>query len=293
MYIKNKIAVLHNANEFIDDFVHRLEYHNYSVEKLFVDEYSINDEQGLTAKLARFNCDLIINANFKETLAVGNEKKTELINKDGARVIAKVAEKDNYCLYHLSSALVFNGTKQTPYLETDIPNATTIIGQSYLQGEKYIKLVNSKALIFRTTYLFGSSKTDCVATTLESANNNDTLYADDNLYFAPTWCEHLADVLIKIYESDIKKTIIHPIHFCGWPFVSEYDFIRAILEEGKKHALYNGSASLIPKDNKAEQKKQQNNTLDCTFIHSMLPTLRNRWHQGVGSSITKNNDSNY
>ena len=54
-----------------------------------------------------------------------------------------------------SSDLIFDGTKKTPYNETDIAKPLNIYGISKANGEQVVQKVNPGSLIIRSSAFFG------------------------------------------------------------------------------------------------------------------------------------------
>src|SRR5688572_32446652 len=81
--------------------------------------------------------DIIINA-AAYTAVDKAESEPELcfaVNATAVRVLAEEAARLNAGLIHFSTDYVFNGEKQSPYLESDFVNATNTYGKSKLAGE--------------------------------------------------------------------------------------------------------------------------------------------------------------
>ena len=66
-------------------------------------------------------------------------EKANLINVIGPKNLATVCKEFSSVLLHISTDFVFDGSKNIPYNETDIPNPTGVYGQTKLDGEKAIQ----------------------------------------------------------------------------------------------------------------------------------------------------------
>ena len=60
----------------------------------------------------------------------------------------------NVALIQISTDYVFDGTKSSPYVETDETNPLNVYGKSKLKGEQYAQNICSKHLIIRASWIF-------------------------------------------------------------------------------------------------------------------------------------------
>jgi len=81
-------------------------------------------------------------------------------NALGAENVALVCHKLNIPLVHISTAGVFDGTKDTPYTEQDQPNALNVYGRSKYEAEKIIPKILKKYYIFRAGWMMGGAERD-------------------------------------------------------------------------------------------------------------------------------------
>jgi dTDP-4-dehydrorhamnose reductase len=76
-------------------------------------------------------------------------------NTKGAETLAKVCADLDIPLVTFSSDLVFDGTLERPYVESDAVNPTTVYGESKAEAERRVLEAHDKALILRTSAFFG------------------------------------------------------------------------------------------------------------------------------------------
>ena len=70
-------------------------------------------------------------------------------------MLAEEALKADSLLIHYSTDYVFDGSKDSAWLETDKPNPLNAYGASKLAGEEAIRRTGGKYLIFRTSWVYG------------------------------------------------------------------------------------------------------------------------------------------
>ena len=120
-------------------------------------DLDINDKDKVFAAIGETKPDFIINC-AAITNVDGCETNPDLaykVNADGAKVLAEAAKKYDCTLVHISTDYVFDGTKTSPYVETDEVCPKNVYGKSKLQGEIEIQQNCSKYFILRTAWLYG------------------------------------------------------------------------------------------------------------------------------------------
>ncbi|KAG0755802.1 hypothetical protein G6F22_020495 [Rhizopus arrhizus] len=70
------------------------------------------------------------------------------INAEAAGELAALAASRGALIVHYSSDYVFDGEKQDPYVETDVPAPLNAYGRSKLAGERAVQAMNAEHLVF-------------------------------------------------------------------------------------------------------------------------------------------------
>ncbi len=81
--------------------------------------------------------------------------KAYAVNAVGARNLATATRDLGAVLIHISTDYVFDGKKDEPYVENDIPLPLNVYGNSKLAGEYFVRTLNSKHFVLRTSALYG------------------------------------------------------------------------------------------------------------------------------------------
>lgn len=84
-----------------------------------------------------------------------SRERAFLVNAIGARNVAIASHKAGAELIHISTDYVFDGNKDGPYIECDLPRPLNIYGWSKLLGEKMAMEQNPNTFILRTAWLYG------------------------------------------------------------------------------------------------------------------------------------------
>jgi dTDP-4-dehydrorhamnose reductase len=114
------------------------------------------------------------------------------INATAPGVIAELARESGALSIHYSTEYVFDGTKTSPYLETDTPNPLGVYGASKLAGEQAIIETDCAHLILRTTWVYGNRGKNFLLTILRLAAERPELKIVTDQVGAPTWSKSIA-----------------------------------------------------------------------------------------------------
>ncbi|MGL2965406.1 dTDP-4-dehydrorhamnose reductase [Flavobacterium sp. XGLA_31] len=193
-------------------------------------ELDITDLDNCLATFSKYKPDYCINAAAYTAVdkAESEPEKAHLINVVGAQNLAKSCKEHHTILLHISTDFVFDGTKTTPYLETDIPNPTGIYGQTKWDGEKAIQQILEKHFIIRTSWVYSQFGNNFMKTMLRLATERDTLSVVNDQIGTPTNAVDLAEALVAIIKSNQNTFGIY--NFSNEGQCSWYDFAKKIFE---------------------------------------------------------------
>ena len=122
-----------------------------------------------------------------------------------------------------SSDYVFDGTKRSPYVESDAPAPLSAYGRTKLHGEA---AAGEQAWIVRSSWLFGWTSKNFVRTMLRLGAERDEVAVVDDQRGSPTYVEHLAAATREVLELPYGTYHVAAGGDCTWA-----DFAEAIFEE--------------------------------------------------------------
>jgi dTDP-4-dehydrorhamnose reductase len=160
--------------------------------------------------------------------AESETEKAFAINVTGAKNLAEVSKQFNTVLLHISTDFVFDGNKNSPYTEEDLPNPTGVYGQTKLDGEKAVQAIWEKYFIIRTSWVYSQFGNNFMKTMLRLASERDTISVVNDQIGTPTNAVDLANSLISIIKSNSNAFGIY--NFSNEGTCSWYDFAKKIFE---------------------------------------------------------------
>ena len=184
---------------------------NYSeIKFIFCDskELDITDSASCEQLFSKYQPNYCINTAAYTAVdkAESEPEKAYLINVVGAKNLAEVCKKHDTVLLHISTDFVFDGdlsprAQSRGYTEEDIPNPTSVYGQTKLDGEIEIQKTWGKHFIIRTSWVYSQFGNNFMKTMLRLASERDSLSIVNDQIGTPTNAIDLAECLIKIIFS--------------------------------------------------------------------------------------------
>ncbi|MES2771127.1 MAG: dTDP-4-dehydrorhamnose reductase [Pseudomonadota bacterium] len=165
-------------------------------------ELDLSNSKQLRARVLHEQAQLIVNAAAytavdqaeTECAQEGAQSACWQVNASAPGVLAEAAQHCGALLLHYSSDYVFDGGKNSAYVESDTPNPQSFYGRSKLAGEQAISASGCSAIIFRTSWVFGAHGHNFVKTILRMAHQGRALRIIDDQIGAPTPSDLIADI---------------------------------------------------------------------------------------------------
>ncbi|HEY2566098.1 MAG TPA: dTDP-4-dehydrorhamnose reductase [Candidatus Aquirickettsiella sp.] len=215
------------------------------------------------------------------------EKESELafsINAFGVKNLAKIAQKYNIPLLHISTDYIFDGQKKNAYSEEDEAQPLSIYGQSKLSGENFLRDIWCKHIILRVSWVFGAFGNNFVKTIIRLASERNELRIITDQKGAPTYAGDIAQALLKIIEClDKGQTDWGTYHYTGTPPLSWYEFAKKIVNEAKQHQQFI-LKEIIPitaSEYSSIALRPFNSELACQKITQTFNIKPNNWSDGL------------
>jgi dTDP-4-dehydrorhamnose reductase len=189
---------------------------------------------------------LIVNAAAYTAVDLAEKEQSvaQAINAEAPAILAEETKRVGAALIHYSTDYVFDGSKNSPYEETDPTNPINVYGKTKLAGEQAIRDSGAHHLIFRTAWLYSTRGKNFLLTILRLATEREELRIVNDQIGAPTWSREIAsataDVLQKIFDRTGNASpwteLSGTYHMTAGGETSWFEFAKAILEEAKKQA---------------------------------------------------------
>jgi dTDP-4-dehydrorhamnose reductase len=193
-------------------------------------ELDIADRAAVDDVLGAARADVVVNcAAWTDVDGAETSPDDALaVNGTGAGNVARAAAASGAWTIHVSSDYVFDGSKRSPYVESDAVGPASSYGRSKLAGEREVagEAAGSHTIV-RSSWLFGVSGPCFPATILRLAGERDELMVVDDQVGCPTFTGHLAAALVDLAARPERPAGI--VHVAGGGDCSWYEFAREIV----------------------------------------------------------------
>ncbi|WP_130889691.1 dTDP-4-dehydrorhamnose reductase [Fusobacterium ulcerans] len=149
------------------------------------------------------NFTMIINCAAYNNVDKAEEEpeKCYALNSHGPKYLAEICKEKNIVFVTYSTDFVFDGEKEIPYIEEDIPNPLSIYSKAKLEGERY-SLEYEKSFVIRTSWVFGMGNNNFCKQVINWSKGKDKLRIVDDQISSPTYSKDLAEYSWKLVQTD-------------------------------------------------------------------------------------------
>jgi len=245
-------------------------------------EFDIADG-GAVAKMIARPLDVVINAAAYTAVdrAESDREGAARINAEGPGLLAQRCSAEGIPLIHLSTDYVFDGTKQSPYVEDDATSPLNHYGATKLEGEKAVRRGLRQHFILRTASVFSEFGANFVKTVLRLGAEHGSLQIVSDQTSSPTAASDIAEAIMHIADELVHRgrpELWGTYHFCGQPAVTWKEFAQAIFETASRFGR--PAPELLPiraEQYPAAAKRPMYSAMDCRKIQQMVGIQAPSW----------------
>jgi dTDP-4-dehydrorhamnose reductase len=256
------------------------------------EHFALTDPAATLALVQAERPDVILNA-AAYTAVDRAETESELayaVNRDGPAHLATAARALGASLIHVSTDYVFDGSKATPYRETDALAPLGVYGASKAAGEAAVRERLEDHVIVRTSWVYAPFGTNFVRTMLRLGGERPELSVVDDQHGVPTYAPDLAAALARLALSLAggKRDGFGTFHLCGggapttWYGFAAALFARAAVRGAPVPRLTPIPTSAYP----TPARRPANSVLETTRIAQVHGLALRPWHEALDEALT-------
>lgn len=252
---------------------------------LDVPDVDFEDLEALRRLVREQQPRIIVNAAAYTAVdkAESDAGRASAINAVAPAVLSEEAESLGACLVHYSTDYVFDGRKNSPYVETDPTGPLSVYGRTKLEGELAVRRC-TRHLTFRTSWVMGEHGHNFVKTILRLAAERDSLRVVADQFGAPTSAAFLADttahVLTQLAPAGEMRWGLY--HLVGGGETSWYGLAQHVVARAKEIGLPlkagpESLAAITTADYPSPAARPTNSRLDTSKIAAAFGVAIPHW----------------
>ena len=207
----------------------------FNVFALGKDEFNVEEKEKVINKINEIKPDITIHC-----AALSNVDRCEVerekayrINSIGTQNVAIACREIKSKMIYISTDFVFDGKKETPYSEIDIPSPINHYGKTKLLGEYYVSHILNNFIIVRTSRIFGKWGKNFASRFPLLLKEREEFYLTTDIVNCPTFVKDL----VKAIEFLIKNDFLGIINVCNKGSCSWFEFGKKVIELVQKDGV--------------------------------------------------------
>lgn len=237
--------------------------------------------------------DVIISAAAYTAVdkAESERERAFAINGKGPGDLAMVARELRVPIIHISTDYVFDGSKTTPYVESDPVAPMGVYGESKLAGERAVLASAPDAIVLRTAWVYSPFGANFVKTMLRLAETREELGVVADQYGNPTSALDIADAVLSIaarLHRDPDRAPRGVFHMVGrgratWADLAEATFSASVARGGPFARV----RRITTKDYPTPAARPANSQLDCSKLAEAYGVQFPDWQHSVNTTVQR------
>jgi dTDP-4-dehydrorhamnose reductase len=231
--MSRRAVVFGAAGQLGIELVRELEHRRFTVKAWDRSQVDITDAAAVQNAIANYDAEVVFNSAAYNQVDVAEQEPQAafLVNALAVRNLALACRQVDAQLVHFSTDYVFDGSAGRPYVEEDSTHPLGAYAVSKLAGELYAQAYLERALIVRTSGVFGpgalgTARGNFVELMLRLAASNHPIRVVEDHVASPTFAPLLAARTIDLVERNFSGLF----HIGGGAPTSWAQFARLIFE---------------------------------------------------------------
>ena len=252
----------------------------------------LSNLEGLGETVRVFKPNVVVNAAAYTAVdkAESDVQSAHAINALAPEVLSRACYAEGAYLVHFSTDYVFDGSGQSPWVETDTTGPLNVYGQSKLSGEQGIAKQGAQHVIFRTSWVYGAEGSNFAKTMLRLAQEREKMAVINDQFGAPTGAALLADITALNLKQEKPLEGIYHLAAAGettWHAYAQYVLQTAQRLQPSLQYKVQDVAAVPTSEFPTPAKRPLNSRLNCHKLENALHLQLPAWQTGVDQMLSK------
>jgi len=231
--MQQKVVIFGGGGQLGVELCREFRRRGWTVQPFDRQALDVTDAHGVEQALAKADPQVVINSAAYNQVDIAEREPLAAFqaNALAVRNIAMACRQVDAKLVHYSTDYVFDGTKGSPYVETDHPHPLGAYAVSKLGGELYAQAYLDDPLVIRVSGVFGpggmfTPRGNFVELMLRLAKSNNPIRVVEDHVASPAYAPAIASRTADLVEKNITGLF----HMGGGQAISWYDYAKLIFE---------------------------------------------------------------
>ena len=231
--MQGKVIIFGGGGQLGLELCREFEKRKWTVHKFDRQSLDVTDGHAVEQAIGNLDPAVVVNAAAYNQVDIAEREPIAAYqaNALAVRNLAMACRQCDARLVHYSTDYVFDGTKGSPYVETDMPHPLGAYAVSKLGGELYAQAYLEKPIIIRVSGVFGpggmfTPRGNFVELMLRLANSGNPIRVVEDHVASPTYAPAIASRTVDILDADLTGLF----HMGGGEAISWYAYAKLIFE---------------------------------------------------------------
>jgi dTDP-4-dehydrorhamnose reductase len=231
--MQRKVVVLGGGGQLGVELCREFQRRNWQVQRFDRKTLDVTDAHRVEAAIAEADPQIVVNAAAYNQVDIAETEPLAAYESNALAVrnLAMACRQTGAKLVHYSTDYVFDGTKGSPYVETDPTHPLGAYAVSKLAGELYAQAYLDNPLVIRTSGVFGPAgmftpRGNFLELMLRLAGKDSPIRVVQDHVASPTYAPAMAERTVDMVERNIGGLY----HLGGGQPISWYDYAKLIFE---------------------------------------------------------------
>ena len=231
--MQHKAVVFGGGGQLGIELCREFERRQWTVQRFDRQSLDVTDSARVEDAVAHADPQVVLNAAAYNQVDIAEREPLAAFqaNALAVRNLAMACRQTDAQLVHYSTDYVFDGTKGSPYVETDAPHPLGAYAVSKLAGELYAQAYLENPLVIRTSGVFGpggmfTARGNFVELMLRLSNSANPIRVVEDHVASPSYAPALASRTADMVERRITGLF----HMGGGEAISWYHYAKLIFE---------------------------------------------------------------
>ena len=231
--MQQKVVVFGGGGQLGVELCREFEHRKWVVKRFDRQSLDVTDSARVEEAIGQANPNVVLNSAAYNQVDIAEQEPLAAYqaNALAVRNLAMACRQSDAQLVHYSTDYVFDGTKGTPYVESDPTHPLGAYAVSKLAGELYAQAYLSNPLIIRTSGVFGpggmfTPRGNFVELMLRLGQSENPIRVVEDHAASPSYAPALAARTADLVERKASGLF----HMGGGEAISWYNFAKLIFE---------------------------------------------------------------